>query len=222
MNDNKGQTIFLSVIGIATLLVAIVGATFAWFSAGVSSNSESSILIRTAEVASVTFVDGAQISNNNILPGWSAEKEFTVSHPGGNTVDQKFIVYLNWTHTKSTEEGRTVATDLAYTLTSTSTDSAGGELTTPVAINVEQGALLKSKIAEKTITGTAASPAAAWSGTYTLTLNFPETYTSQDAQQGASFNAYVSVELDGAGTMYYNTSNPTGTPSQPENPNPGT
>ena len=31
MTENKGQTIFLSVIGIATLLVAIIGATFAYF-----------------------------------------------------------------------------------------------------------------------------------------------------------------------------------------------
>lgn len=31
MGENKGQTIFLSVIGIATLLVAIIGATFAYF-----------------------------------------------------------------------------------------------------------------------------------------------------------------------------------------------
>ncbi len=31
MGENKGQTIFLSVIGIAKLLVAIIGATFAYF-----------------------------------------------------------------------------------------------------------------------------------------------------------------------------------------------
>ena len=38
MDDTKGQTIFLTIVGIATLLVAVVGATFAWFSIGTSSD----------------------------------------------------------------------------------------------------------------------------------------------------------------------------------------
>ncbi len=41
MGDNKGQTIFLSVIGIATLLVAIIGATFAYFTTTVNSDNVS-------------------------------------------------------------------------------------------------------------------------------------------------------------------------------------
>ena len=67
MDNNKGQTIFLSVIGIATLLVAIVGATFAWFSISVSGNANaSSIIVTTAKLGSVEFTDGNLIEMSNI------------------------------------------------------------------------------------------------------------------------------------------------------------
>lgn len=67
MDNNKGQTIFLSVIGIATLLVAIIGATFAWFSVTIQGNDNaSSIIVTTATVGSVVFTDGNEINMTNI------------------------------------------------------------------------------------------------------------------------------------------------------------
>src|SRR5574344_1792224 len=69
MDSNKGQTIFLSVIGIATLLVAIIGATFAWFNVSVQGNANaSSIYVTTANLGTVVFTDGAQINYTNIRP----------------------------------------------------------------------------------------------------------------------------------------------------------
>ena len=40
MENKKGSGIFLGVVSVATLVVAIIGATFAYFSASVSSNEE--------------------------------------------------------------------------------------------------------------------------------------------------------------------------------------
>ena len=37
MENSKGRGIFLGVVSVATLIVAIIGATFAWFSASVGS-----------------------------------------------------------------------------------------------------------------------------------------------------------------------------------------
>ena len=36
-NNNNGRGIFYGVIGVATLVVAVIGATFAYFSASISS-----------------------------------------------------------------------------------------------------------------------------------------------------------------------------------------
>jgi len=75
MESNKGQTIFLSVIGIATLLVAIVGATFAWFSTGItgSQNAETAT-VTTATVGAITIVNAtAGIGEELVTPGWVSE-----------------------------------------------------------------------------------------------------------------------------------------------------
>ena len=59
MEDAKGQTIFLSVIGVATLLVAIVGATFAWFNISLTGDEETkNIIVTTASLSSITFESG--------------------------------------------------------------------------------------------------------------------------------------------------------------------
>ena len=41
MDETRGRDIFLGVIGVLTLIVAIVGATFAYFSTQVNSANES-------------------------------------------------------------------------------------------------------------------------------------------------------------------------------------
>ncbi len=63
-NNNKRHTILLTVIGIATLLVAVVGATFAYFTATVSGNaSNDNVQVQTATYGlEVAYQD----SNNSI------------------------------------------------------------------------------------------------------------------------------------------------------------
>ena len=80
MDEHKGQTIFLSIIGIATLLVAIVGATFAWFSISVTGNENpSDIVITSGNLGQVSFTDGTAIDIGNLMPGTFTTKTFTVS-----------------------------------------------------------------------------------------------------------------------------------------------
>lgn len=80
MDEFKTQTIFLSVIGIATLLVAIIGATFAWFNVSITGGEEpSNMVITTASLGSVTFTDGAEIDASGILPGTVKSKTFTIA-----------------------------------------------------------------------------------------------------------------------------------------------
>lgn len=97
MEEMKGQTIFLSVIGIATLLIAIVGATFAWFSISVSGNENSEkIIYTTASLGSVVFNDGYTIDANGIIPGDVKTKTFTVSQTDiAATGKIKYNIILN-------------------------------------------------------------------------------------------------------------------------------
>ena len=54
MTENKGQTIFLSVIGIATLLVAIIGATFAYFTTSMGG-TQGTVKATTAKIGAASF-----------------------------------------------------------------------------------------------------------------------------------------------------------------------
>ena len=60
MNETKkGNTVLLTVIAVATLLVAVVGATFAYFTASVAGNdTASSVVVKTAQIGTITYTNG--------------------------------------------------------------------------------------------------------------------------------------------------------------------
>ena len=60
MSDNKSRDIFYGVVAVATLIVALVGATLAYFS--ISANSSEGAVNATAAVVSIEYNDGQQVS----------------------------------------------------------------------------------------------------------------------------------------------------------------
>ena len=74
MENRNGQGIFYGVIGVATLVVAIIGATFAFFNAQASTNYVNNIEGNTLNLASalvvtVTKVDlGGTAASPNLIP----------------------------------------------------------------------------------------------------------------------------------------------------------
>jgi len=67
-NDNKARDIFYGVIAVATLIVAIVGATLAYFS--VTANSSEGAINATAATVSIEYNDGQQVTAQakNLIP----------------------------------------------------------------------------------------------------------------------------------------------------------
>ena len=92
MNENenrKGPGVFYAVVGVATLVVAIIGATFAYFSAS-TNGGEGAITGQTADVGSsalsvstqkYTFTGGS-VSNANLVP--AVIDESLISGTGAN------------------------------------------------------------------------------------------------------------------------------------------
>ena len=190
MENNKGQTIFLSVIGIATLLVAIVGATFAWFSTTISGDGASAN-ITTASISALQL-NGTQVSGTNVLPGWeSADASFTISGTVTGSVSVPYTCEINKTGDVSDLEFR-VGADGAD-------DSSAGSWTT-IGTNTQ--------VVNGNIT------ASNGSDTYKIAIRFKETGENQNAQQGKSASAVVTCKITG-GTVYYNDENPGGTTTLP-------
>lgn len=85
----RGNTILLTIIGVATLLVALVGATFAYFSATVSNNSRESVNVTTQEPIALEYT-GANLELLNALPGQSASNNFSVTNPSTSPSAQSY------------------------------------------------------------------------------------------------------------------------------------
>lgn len=191
MGENKGQTIFLSVIGIATLLVAIIGATFAYFTTSMGG-SQGTVTATTAKLGSARFsAQSVDTDNEAILPGWTSGAKTVTVELDESDYDVDYTCTLSMTANPLSDLKLTVAGDGAVS-------EANKTLATGAS---------ETKIAEGTLTSKT-------SKTMTYTLSFPETGLAQDAQKNATFSGVVKCET-AAGTVYYNTANPNGTTTLP-------
>lgn len=96
---SKKQTTILTIISVATLFFAVVGATFAYFTITVKGNEEaSSVMVRTAVLGQVVFEDGQEINILEAYPGDYMEKTFTIKNETGEVaVAIQYNVYLDQT-----------------------------------------------------------------------------------------------------------------------------
>ena len=189
MGENKGQTIFLSVIGIATLLVAIIGATFAYFTTRMEG-TQGNVNATTAKIGASTFTADS-VDATAVLPGWTSEAKNVTVTLGESDVNVDYTCVLTMTANPLTDLRLAVAGDNA--VAAATKTLATGETET--------------KIAEGTLTS-------GESKTMTYTLTFAETGADQNGQQGASIAGVVKCST-AAATVYYNAANPGGTTEKP-------
>lgn len=102
----KKNTILLTVIAVATLLVAVVGATFAYFTATVTTENDANNTteVKTRTIASATMDYGSKVSGANVLPGYKVAKTVTVVG-NGNAGDLNVNAVLTLTPNIPTEFG---------------------------------------------------------------------------------------------------------------------
>ena len=113
MNENKGQTIFLSVIGIATLLVAIIGATFAYFTTSMGG-TQGTVKATTAKIGAASFT-AQSVSGTAVLPGWTSDAKSVTVTLGPSDYDVKYTCTLDMTTNPLTDLTLTVAGTNAQT-----------------------------------------------------------------------------------------------------------
>ena len=105
-NNNKGSMIILTVIGIATLLVAVIGATFAYFSVTLKYETEPTPAVIESSTMLVTFKTVNELTYTGAIPGRpSLSKDpaaqaidntlsFTLTSATNMLVSTKYNVYL--------------------------------------------------------------------------------------------------------------------------------
>ena len=207
MKDNRGTTILLTVIGIATLLVAVVGATFAYFTAGVKSTEgsvDTNVTINSATVGTITFThsniidlcdDDALAEGQTcvIYPGAQETKEFTVKADDASTTLVAYDVYLQvLENTFVTENG------LGYKVSASSSSNEAG-VTNLAAANayapMDLTASQTFATGEKVKIASGVLGTAGATDTWELDVAFENNpNAAQDDDQGAKFSAKIIVE----------------------------
>ena len=215
-DNNRGNTIFLSVIGIATLLVAIIGATFAYFATTISGDA-ADVNATTAKVGGVSFVAEPVAENNTaILPGWTSTAKTITVTTTPTEVDMAYSCYLDVSANAITDM-RIKAVTLGDGTTAPSADgetgvtidaTANGKVLGTTANKIK---LFDGKVKASTSTDTVQK--------VTYEIELPETGTNQtDANANAKvLSATVYCTLAGS-TVYYNHANPGGTTTGPTAP----
>ena len=183
MDDGKGQTIFLSIIGIATLLVAIIGATFAWFSITVTGNENpSDIVITSGTLGQVSFVDGTNIEIDNLMPGNYTTKTFTVSQTDTQATGK--IAYNIVLNVKANTLTPNANHQFVHSLKS-SGNTNGGTLATLTSSEVPTKSVV---IGSGVIEGYEVH-------TYEYTIGLNNINEDQNQAQGKQFSGYLSVVI---------------------------
>lgn len=192
-----GNTILLTVIGVATLLVALVGATFAYFSTQVNNESNQSMSISTAAPVGLQYL-GQKFELTNIIPGTTNTEDqgrFTVTNPGTSTVDQQYdleLVIDENTLNNTDGDGQLL---LSITNTTAGTVKKIGdatnvkEITNGLEWDLTDGANVPNKyqfVDDKRI-------GIGQTDTYQMTLNFVNLDKPQDNNQGKSFRAHIDL-----------------------------
>lgn len=200
MSEGKNNTVMLTIIGIATLLIAVVGATFAYFSATVTGSDEE-YTVKSATVGT-EFIGGVQIAAAGIYPkeeAWGT-KTFSIKTTSTKGVATKYKITLVIDDNDTTADAtisdgagnvkRFQANALSYTLTATEANAAT-EGTMPTATETKIADPSKDIVfGEATIYGNDKQEV---TQTYTLSMFFKDTGKDQNANQGAQFKGHIAI-----------------------------
>lgn len=202
MSEGKNNTVMLTIIGIATLLIAVVGATFAYFSATLTgTDSEKEYTVRSATVGT-EFNGGADITATGIYPkaeAWGT-KTFSIKTTATKGVSTKYKITLVIDDNDTTEDAtisdgaghvkRFQANALSYTLTATEANAAS-KGTMPTATETQIADPSKDIVfGDATIYGNDTQEV---TQTYTLSMFFKDTDEDQNANQGAQFKGHIAI-----------------------------
>lgn len=215
MKEGKNNTVLLTVIGIATLLVAVVGATFAYFSAQLSGQeTQSTMTIQASNGGSSTLDGGEAIIVKDIYPRDEAwvNKKIAVTYDNTTATSGTYdynvgLHYTNgyqvvgdsydiqYTITEGYCEGKPEAADQA------ACGTAGGTWNRNVA---NQGSVTKQTTDKTGIPAGTGDLTAIASGKINLPANGVKHYytlriyfvndTTRNQIQGAEFTAYAMTE----------------------------
>lgn len=193
---DKKHTVLLTVVAIATLLITVVGTTFAYFAATITGNDTAQEITISSQNITLAFEDGEFVNNTNIVPGWTGSKTITITNNGAANTPLKYAI--NWTAITNSFSSDDQKNYLKYTVTGESQKIAGGagdsaaatiegEQTLPyIGMAGEQDGVV-NLIPETVINH-------GEKHIYTINFNYKNNVAAPQESQGAKFTSKLVVE----------------------------
>ena len=204
----KKNVIFLSVIAVATLLTAVIGTTFAYFTANftVSNKENATSTVNTKTLVGTTVTLGAPIKpTETVYPGFKGVQEVTVE--GTKTGEVAGKVTLTVTPTIATEFG----TDIEWALYESTTKITCADPVTNTTADAAGNKVYQTTECTDVSSATPVMEAntASAAKKYTVTVNAGETHkfylvaeyknsttAAQNSAQGKSFGFTVTANQE--------------------------
>ena len=166
----KKKAIIPVIASLVTVLV-LSGVSYAYYSAKIKENNKTETVIKTNEL-NLIFTGTNEITANNMIPGDSFTKTFTVENTSNRAVD--YNIYMENITNEFNE-------DLVYTLE----DETGSVISeTPLPVTNKDKTYLKTTISIEAKT----------TKTYTLKITFKNTDEPQNDYQGKTFKGTLGVD----------------------------
>ena len=169
----KKKKILIPVVASMITVLVLSGVSYAYYSAKIKENNKTETVIKSNEL-NLIFTGTSEITANNMIPGDSFTKTFTVENTSNRTVD--FNIYLQ----NITNEFND---DLVYALND-DTGSVVGE--TPLPVTNQNKSYLNTKLDIDSNT----------TKTYTLTVTFKNTDEPQNDYQGKTFKGTLGIDTE--------------------------
>lgn len=189
MKENRSNTLLLTIISVATLLVAVIGASFAYFTANISGAETATTVTVGSGTLTIAYNGGSSLTTPLLKPVPEPDapvisKTFTVT--GNNNT----IAVMPYTINIIVQTNTFTTGTLTYALDSTNTGGNG-----QIAADIAETGITTGAGTISLGSGYFAGQVTNSVHTYLLTIYFPDTELNQDVDKNKEFTAYVETTV---------------------------
>ncbi len=192
---NKKKRILIIMITIGLLLIVIIGVALAYMAPNINNTETSSTIVFNSGTVAIVYNNGEnQINAKDVLPGWTAIKEFSLTAKNNTDIDASDV--MNYALKLVVEENTFSNGAITYKLEGVNENNNGTlAYILPNSLNtVKKGATKTISLGYGTFEQTDAIKDGV-THNYTLTIAFPnKTYESQSNDMGRLLSAYITIE----------------------------
>lgn len=204
MNENNnGRGLFYGVIGVATLIVAIIGATFAYFSVSANIANNSDIAGSTVNVNNTTItgtLTRETPSTVSMVPLKTEDLQQGITGEGGQQCIDENGAKVCDIYTLTINNASSAPVSLAGNLTITTTDMTDLRWSLLKSTTSAEGAIAK-EVGNTEIVANELLAANGGTKTYYFVIWFNETDLEQNTQAGKSYTGTVSFTAANGGKI---------------------